>query len=543
MHTTKIVLISGHICSGKSRLADRLAQEFRFHRIKTNEILKAYAEQNSLPVGRLDLQAYGDQRDKETDEKWVLHAIMEAINNGENSRELIVDAVHTWGQIRHVREQFGIPVIHVHLTASMETLRRRFEDAKNAGREHDKALSYEQANLNKTEHDIKHLQQEADLCVNTDRSDENDTFVQIAARIGLYAPPSYRCVDVIVGGQYGSEGKGQIAAYLAKNYGVLMRVGGPNAGHTVKSENGKYTYHHLPSGSRDSRAEVLIGPGAVIHSENILKEIEECGLTEGRIFIDPQAMTISQGDIENERQGLVRVISSTGSGTGWAAARKIMDRGKPETVLARDDNRLKLFIGRSSERLEIAYSAEKKILLEGTQGSALSIHHGHYPHVTSRDTNAAGCLAEAGISAARVRRIIMIVRTYPIRVADPDESDKTSGFLKKEITFAEIAKRSGLNARELKKAEKTSTTGRDRRVGEFDWEQFRHACALNAPTDIALTFADYIDAANRDARRFEQLTEETLRFIETLERVSHAPVSLISTRFGVRAVIDRRDWW
>jgi adenylosuccinate synthase len=544
MHKTKIVLISGHICSGKSRLANRLSQEFHFHRIKTSEMLKAHAEDNGLAItGRFDLQAYGDKRDKETDEKWILHAIIDAMGDSENQRAFVVDAVRTWGQIKHVRERFGIPVIHVHLTAAKETLERRFEDRKQAGRENDKRLSYDQANLNKTEHNINHLQREADLCVDTDRSDENDTFVQIAARIGLYAPPSHRCVDVIVGGQYGSEGKGQIAAYLAKNYDVLMRVGGPNAGHTVKSENGKYTYHHLPSGCRDSQAEILIGPGAVIHTENILQEIQECDLTEARIFIDPQAMTISQQDVDNEHQELVGTISSTGSGTGWAAARKITDRGKPETALARDQERLKLFIGRSSERLEHAYASGKRILLEGTQGSALSIHHGHYPHVTSRDTNVAGCLAEAGISPTRVRRIIMIVRTYPIRVADPSDSSKTSGFLKKEITFTEIAKRSGLNAQELKKAEKTSTTKRDRRVGEFDWEQFRHACALNAPTDIALTFADYIDAKNREARRFEQLTESTLQFIETLERVSHAPVSLISTRFGVRAVIDRRDWW
>jgi adenylosuccinate synthase len=134
----------------------------------------------------------------------------------------------------------------------------------------------------------------------------------------------------------------------------------------------------------------------------------------------------------------------------------------------------------------------------------------------------------------------MVVRTHPIRVENPEQG--TSGPLKSEITFDEIARRAGLDAAEVARSEITSTTRRRRRVGEFDWEQFRHACALNAPTDIVLTFADYINVVNRGARRFEQLTSETIKFIGELEMVAHAPVSLINTRFDPRSVIDRRDW-
>lgn len=207
-------------------------------------------------------------------------------------------------------------------------------------------------------------------------------------------------VDVIVGGQYGSEGKGQVTAYLSKEYDVLIRVGGPNAGHTVKSKSGKYTYHHLPSGCRDNHAEILIGPGAVINVENLLKEIEECAISPDRIFIDPQAMTISQDDIKSELK-LKRTIGSTGSGTGAATARKILGRGNKKTRLAKDHKKLSNFLGETYKRLEIAYAHDKRILLEGTQGSGLSIHHGPYPYVTSRETNVAGCLAEAGISPTR----------------------------------------------------------------------------------------------------------------------------------------------
>jgi adenylosuccinate synthase len=136
----------------------------------------------------------------------------------------------------------------------------------------------------------------------------------------------------------------------------------------------------------------------------------------------------------------------------------------------------------------------------------------------------------------------------PIRVANPENG--TSGPLKHETTFDEIASFSGLDSDRLKTLEKTSTTKRDRRVGWFDWEQFRYACALNAPTDIALTFVDYIDHRNESARRFDQLSQDTIMFVEELERIAHAPVSMLSTRFprddeaqlDIRNIIDRRNW-
>jgi len=77
-------------------------------------------------------------------------------------------------------------------------------------------------------------------------------------------------------------------------------------------------------------------------------------------------------------------------------------------------------------------------------------------------------------------------------------------------------------------------------MAEFDWSLLRKSVSLNGPTDIALTFVDYIDIDNRKARRFEQLTSETVRFIEEVERVASAPVSLITTRFDYRSIIDRR---
>jgi adenylosuccinate synthase len=99
-----------------------------------------------------------------------------------------------------------------------------------------------------------------------------------------------------------------------------------------------------------------------------------------------------------------------------------------------------------------------------------------------------------------------------------------------------------LNADDIKEAEKTTTTKRARRVAEFNWELLRLAASLNAPTDIALTFADYLHKKNKNAHRYEQLTTSTIRLVEEIERVAAAPVSLISTGFGRRVIIDRRTW-
>ena len=110
--------------------------------------------------------------------------------------------------------------------------------------------------------------------------------------------------------------------------------------------------------------------------------------------------------------------------------------------------------------------------------------------------------------------------------------------------WSDIADRSAVPLEELQSTEKTSTTKKNRRVGEFDWNLLRISASLNGPTDVALTFADYLSIKNRDARRFEQLQPDTLRFIEEVERVASAPVSLIATRFHspARSIIDRR-WW
>jgi len=182
------------------------------------------------------------------------------------------------------------------------------------------------------------------------------------------------------------------------------------------------------------------------------------------------------------------------------------------------------------------------VLLEGTQGTALSIHHGLYPHVTSRETSTAGCLADAGISHRRVRDVIMVLRTYPIRVANPTQGGGTSGWMGSELNFEEISKRSGIPLDEVRNTEKGSVSGRPRRIAEFDWVQLRRAAEINGATKIALTFADYLGIANRRAASFADLNQDTQAFIRKVDRVAGVPVTLVSKAFARDGVLERGNW-
>jgi adenylosuccinate synthase len=278
----------------------------------------------------------------------------------------------------------------------------------------------------------------------------------------------------------------------------------------------------------------------VINVEKTLKEIADCQVDKDRLSIDPQAMVITDVDRRKEAN-LVARIGSTGQGVGAATARRIMGRASgPKMKLAKDVPKLSLFIKSGREVLEDAFRRGKRVFLEGTQGTGLSLYHGSYPHVTSRDTTVAGCLSEAGISPSRVQKVIMVCRTYPIRVQSPEHGD--SGYMSQPITWEEVSRRSGVPMETIRQTERTTTTNRERRVSEFDWHLLRVAATLNAPTDIALSFVDYISKDNACAMRFEQLTLETIRFVEEVERVASAPVTLVSTGFNRRSIIDRRMW-
>jgi len=535
----QIVILSGHVCAGKSTLAEKLAEEYGFKHVKTWGFIQARAKHLELERGQL--QAHGERLDKKTKGAWLRDDLQKIERKEPEDALIIVDSVRHSNQIEHLRKAYRRRIVHVHLLANPKELERRYEERKKTKTDIAELKTYAEVLKNPTEAAVDDLEENADIVISSDRSNRKDVVTRVASHLGWYGREYLRLVDVLIGGQYGSEGKGQVASYLASEYDLLLRVGGPNAGHRVKipGTSQSFTFRHLPSGSFASNAPLLIGPGAVMHVPTLLEEIANAKIGIDRLMIDPQAMTISELDKKREIS-LKGAIGSTGQGVGQATSRRIIGRGQPHVKLARDIPDLQPYLKDSCDVLQRLFRAGKRALLEGTQGTGLSIYHGLYPHVTSRDTTVAGCLAEAGVSPTRVRKVIMVCRTYPIRVGSPPQG--FSGEISGELTWAEIEKRARFRRGEIARHEVGSVSGNQRRVGEFDWALLRKAASLNAPTDIALTFADYLDKENVNARRFEQLTEPTIRFIEEVERVAAAPVTLISTRFHERSIIDRRAW-
>ncbi len=539
-----ILVLTGEICTGKSTLASLLAERFHFKHCKTKIGLDEIAEKelNGKAPERDFYQKLGEQLDVQGGGKWVLEYFQQLNEKTFAEHNLyVIDSARIIQQIAHIREAYSYFVYHIHLEASQESLKNRFlqrGEIKDLP-EQEQLEKYTRYKDDPTEKNVHTLRNEADLVINTDKSNSEDVFIRAASFFKLFPSTHNNLVDVIVGGQFGSEGKGQIAAHISPEYGCLMRVGGPNAGHTVFERPHNHVFHLLPSGTyRTPHAKLLIGPGAVLNLEKMLEEIRFFGIEKDRLVIDENAIIISAEDIAEE-QKIKHNISSTGQGVGVATSKNIIarllgdDKHKAKNFL----QELRGYLGSTSEQLEILYSKGEKILLEGTQGTGLSLQHGLYPHVTSRDTSVSGCLSEAGISPKRVRKIIMVTRTYPIRVGGA-----SGPFQSTEISFKIIAERSKIPAEELEKKEITTTTKKPRRVAEFSWSLFRKACELNSPTDIALTFADYFSIDNKTARRYESLTDETRRFVEEIERCSGVKVSLIGTNFDYRAVIDRRNW-
>ena len=534
-----VVLVSGPVCSGKSSLVEQLEEKHGAKIVKTKDLIIKMSPKTKVERGKL--QRAGQRLDNADGGAWVAEALQRTIDAGTLGRTpeglFVVDSVRIPGQIDAIRKAYGAEVHHIHLTASPEELRKRYEERR---RREDAEVDYVTLKANRTEKRVEELARLADIVVHTDKCSKGAVLVRATALLNLYPRSNEALVDVLIGGQYGSEGKGNIVGHIAPEYDLLVRVGGPNAGHQVYAEPTPEKYFHLPSGTgRAPNARLLLGPGAVIYPPKLLKEIATHEVGAERLTIDEQAMIISDEDIQEEEERFAN-ISSTAQGVGVASARKMTGRSdyknESRLFLVKDVADLRPYIGSARKELADATVKGLRILLEGTQGTSLSLHHGRYPHVTTRDTTVSGCLADAGIAPSNVRKIIMVCRTYPIRVGGP------SGPMDYEVSMKDIHKRSGIPLDELIATETTTTTNRARRIAEFDWEQLKDSVQLNGPTDIALTFVDYFDKANRSAFRFDQLSPDTIRFVEEVERVSGRAVSLLSTDFGWRNVIDRRAW-
>ena len=286
-------------------------------------------------------------------------------------------------------------------------------------------------------------------------------------------------VLALVGAQWGSEGKGVIAAGLASQMGGAVRVGGPNAGHSFVHAGRLWKMRSVPC-AWIGGGDLFIGAGAVLNAELLERELAEIG-AERPIYVDRHAVIIRHEDEEAEKE-IVAKIGSTGEGVGAARIAKIKRDGS--VLLAKDYAFTSPYVVVTDTvpMISALINSGKAVMLEGTQGSGLSLHHGAYPHVTSSDTNASGMAAEAGIAPSLITDVHLVARTYPIRVAGP------SGPMGKEI---------GWEALPVLTPERTTVTNKVRRVAEWSDEQFGRAVLLNRPTGVWLTFADYLDPSIR----------------------------------------------
>ena len=337
-------------------------------------------------------------------------------------------------------------------------------------------------------------------------------------------------VSIVIGGQFGSEGKGKVALEIVRRSSepvAVVRVGGPNSGHTAFSRAGrKYILRQLPAGCVDRDVEVILPAGSYIDTDVLLSEIEELDYPKDRIRVSHQARIITDRHKQWEKESeLAEAIGSTASGVG-AAVMASVARGAANFELssheAADHSSLESFLCDTSERLRYLIEAGYRAVLEGTQGFGLSLLEGGYwPKATSRSTTAAGALAEAGLSPLDVDDVTMVIRSYPIRVAG------NSGPLANETSWQHIARKAG---RDDDLREYTTVTGRLRRVGDFDPVLVKRALAVNRPSRLVLNHLDYVG----HQRDMNEVESEVSRFIRRVEKdIGHEVDWLGFSRMGV----------
>jgi adenylosuccinate synthase len=319
-------------------------------------------------------------------------------------------------------------------------------------------------------------------------------------------------VTVVVGGQYGSEGKGALVAQKFSDYEVHVRVGSPNAGHTIfDPESERYfKMRSIPCGWINRDVQLVIGAGAIIDPVEFKHEMTEIAKYDPNIFdrviVDPTAYCIAQVDKDTEvRMRQAENIGSTQEGVGMARTSRMLrqhvdgqsKRQASQVLLSRELGFDVQFDDTVRYLHEKRHLTSDRILVEGTQGSALSLYHGHYPFVTTTDSNAAGILSECGIPFGDDVQTVLVFRTFPIRVAG------NSGPMTEEIDWATLSAEMGVSVEE-----RTTVTKKIRRVGRWDATLFERSCMLNNPNAIAIMFADYIDPKMYERDRNNDVTKE-----------------------------------
>jgi len=342
-------------------------------------------------------------------------------------------------------------------------------------------------------------------------------------------------LSVVVGGQYGSEGKGAIAGHLTKPQArtvVCVRIGGPNAGHTVLG-NGPDGPRHpwrlrtIPVAAvTNPDATLVIAAGSEIDLDVLNHEaqsLEDHGhQVWDRLYIDPQATILTPEHIQTETNLDIHTrIGSTGKGIGAARADRIMRTAPIWADHQREHHNVPID---TAEYLLDALGEDAHVVIEGTQGYGLGLHAGYYPQCTSNDARAIDFLAMAGINPwaeeVGVFRVYVVARVNPIRVAG------NSGHLEGETTWQEL----GLEP------ELTTVTRKIRRVGQWDPQLVADAVRHNGggpkslTVQVCLTMLDHaVPEAAHYTGPLEGLPAKAREWVQRVQDETGAPVAMVGT--------------
>ncbi|MEM0262694.1 MAG: adenylosuccinate synthetase [Candidatus Nezhaarchaeales archaeon] len=328
-------------------------------------------------------------------------------------------------------------------------------------------------------------------------------------------------LTLIVGGFFGDEGKGKISAYISlmKQYNYAVRTGAINAGHTVIFHGKKFRLRTVPAAFINKNTKLLVPPGALIRLDVFFNEIKELEV-EDRICVDYHTGVIEEIHVDREKQDpILASIGSTFQGVGAAMSDRVLRRLK----LARDFTELARYLCDVSSLVNRALDLGEKVLVEGTQGTFLSLYHGTYPYVTSRDTTASALLSEVGIGPKKVNEVIVVFKAYVTRVGE--------GPLEGELSRDEVVKRGWV--------EMGTVTGRPRRVAPFNFELAKRSIMLNSATQVAITRLDTLFPEVRGVKTWNNLPSHVKKWIEDVESYIKTPVTLIGTGEEVDETIDR----
>ncbi len=329
---------------------------------------------------------------------------------------------------------------------------------------------------------------------------------------------------VVVGGFFGDEGKGKIISYLAlkDKPEIVVRGGvGPNAGHTFVLNGEVHKIRMLPSAVLNKGCRLMIGAGVVINPEILLTEISKYN-AQDRVFIDRQCGVIESSHINRDKaDDLKGRIGTTGSGTGPANS----DRALRTLHMASELKELSPYLGDVSNAINFAIDRKEKVLVEGTQGTFLSLYHGSYPYVTSKDVTASAICADIGLGPKRVDEVMLVFKAYVTRVG--------AGLLQNELSKEEAQKRGWF--------EVATVTGRERRAAPFNFDLARRAIMLNSATQLALTKLDIVFPECAHVRQYDKLSNAAKSFIQEIENATGLKITVIGTGEDIYDIVDRRS--